>query len=244
MASQQARVLVQLRDLILKGEFAPGERLAEIPIAQKLGASRTPIRLALSALEQEGLVESSPTGGYLIRRFTSREIADAIAVRGLLEGMAARLVAERGMNRQLLLRLQSCLKEGDQVVKKRGLDYDDCAAYIEMNDRFHQLVIDGAGNAALARAIDLNNRLPFAAPSATLPMQQASSEEGSEWLRHTHRQHHSLVQAMENGEGTRAQALAEEHVQVARMNMNLALERPAASAEIIPGFKLLIDAVD
>jgi GntR family transcriptional regulator of vanillate catabolism len=49
---------------------------------------------------------------------------------------------------------------------------------------------------------------------------------------------------MENGEGTRAQALAEEHVQVARMNMSFALERPAASAEIIPGFKLLIDAVD
>ena len=94
MASQQARVLVQLRDLILKGEFAPGERLAEIPIAQKLGASRTPVRLAFSSLEQEGLVEPSPTGGYLIKRFTSQEIADAIAVRGHLEGMAARLIAE------------------------------------------------------------------------------------------------------------------------------------------------------
>ena len=243
MASQQARVLVQLRDLILKGEFAPGERLAEIPISQKLGASRTPVRLALTALEQEGLVEPSPTGGYLIRRFTAQEIADAIAVRGHLEGMAARLVAERGMGRQLLLPFQDCLQEGDRVLNKRGLDYDDCAGYIEMNDRFHQLVIEGAGNAALARAVDLNNRLPFAAPSATLPMQQASSEEGHEWLRHTHRQHHSLVQAMENRQGTRAQALAEEHVQVARMNMTYALERPAASAEI-PGFKLLIDTGD
>ncbi len=243
MASQQARVLVQLRDLILKGEFAPGERLAEIPISQKLGASRTPVRLAFTALEQEGLVEPSPTGGYLIRRFTAQEIADAIAVRGHLEGMAARLVAERGMGRRLLLRFQDCLQEGDRVLNKRGLDYDDCAGYIEMNDRFHQLVIEGAGNAALARAVDLNNRLPFAAPSATLPMQQASSEEGHEWLRHTHRQHHSLVQAMENREGTRAQALAEEHVQVARMNMTYALERPAAAAEI-PGFKLLIDTAD
>jgi GntR family transcriptional regulator of vanillate catabolism len=42
MDSQQNRVLVQLRDLILKGEFVPGERLAEIPLAEKLGASRTP----------------------------------------------------------------------------------------------------------------------------------------------------------------------------------------------------------
>jgi GntR family transcriptional regulator, vanillate catabolism transcriptional regulator len=226
MASQQARVLVKLRDLILKGEFAPGERLAEIPIAQKLGASRTPVRLAFSSLEQEGLVEPSPTGGYLIKRFTLQEIADAITVRGHLEGLAARLVAEHGLTRQLLLKLQDCLQEGDRLLGKHSLNYDDFAGYIEMNDRFHQLIVAGAGNAALARAIDLNNRLPFAAPSATMPMQQTSGEEGHEWLRHAHRQHHSLVQAMEHREGTRAQWLAEEHVQVARMNVAYALERP------------------
>lgn len=242
MGSQQIRVLVQLRDLILKGEYAPGERLAEIPIAEKLGASRTPVRLALTSLEQEGLVEPSPTGGYVIRRFTPREIADAIAVRGHLEGMAARLVAEHGVPRQLSLRLHDCLREGDRVLDKSTLDYDDYAAYIEMNDRFHQLIVDGAGNAALARAIELNNRLPFAAPSATLPM-QSSTEEGHEWLRLAHRQHHSLVYAMEHGEGTRAQALAEEHVQIARMNMDYALERPEASVKLIPAIKLVTDAV-
>src|ERR1700757_3128087 len=90
MDSQQSRVLVQLRDLILKGEFMPGERLAEIPLAEKLGASRTPVRLALAGLEHEGLIEQSPGGGYQMRRITSREIADAIRVRGLVEGFAAR----------------------------------------------------------------------------------------------------------------------------------------------------------
>lgn len=58
--SQQARALIQLRDLILKGEFAPGERLAEVTLATRLGVSRTPVRLALAALEREGLV--SPSG--------------------------------------------------------------------------------------------------------------------------------------------------------------------------------------
>lgn len=243
MASQLARVLVQLRDLILKGEFAPGERLAEIPIALKLGASRTPVRLAFSSLEQEGLVEQSPTGGYLIKRFTPGEIADAIAVRGHLEGMAARLIAEHGPTSQLLMLLENCLQEGDRVLNKHSLNYDDSASYIEMNDRFHQLIVDGAGNAALARAIDLNNRLPFASPSATMPMQQASGEEGREWLRHAHRQHRSLVQAMESREGTRAQGLAEEHVQIARMNMAYALERPEA-LKLVPVFKLVADAVN
>lgn len=242
MPSQQSRVLVQLRDLILKGEFAPGERLAEIPIAQKLGASRTPVRLAFSSLEQEGLVEPSQSGGYLIKRFTLQEIADAIAVRGHLEGMAARLVAERGLSSQLLQSLQDCLNEGDRILSRHNLDYDFSAGYIEMNDRFHKLIVEGAGNAALARAIDLNNRLPFASPSATMPMQQTSGVGGHEWLRHAHRQHHSLVQAMEHREGTRAQWLAEEHVQIARMNMTYALERPEA-LKLMPAIKLVTDAV-
>lgn len=243
MASQVARVLVQLRDLILKGEFAPGERLAEIPIAQKLGTSRTPVRLAFSSLEQEGLVEPSQTGGYLIKRFTPQEIADAIAVRGHLEGMAARLVAEHGPTRQLLQLLKDCLKDGDRILNKHILNYDVSAGYIEMNDRFHKLIINGAGNAALVRAIDLNNRLPFAAPSATMPMQQTSGEDGLVLLRQAHRQHHSLVQAIENGEGTRAQGLAVEHVQIALMNMEYALERPEA-LKLVPAFKLVTDAVN
>src|SRR6266567_4722071 len=90
MDSQQSRVLVQLRDMILKGDFAPGERLAEIPLAESLDASRTPVKLALASLEYEGLIEPSPVGGYQMRRFTSREISDAIRVRGVVEGFAAR----------------------------------------------------------------------------------------------------------------------------------------------------------
>ncbi len=94
MESQQMRVLVQLRDMILKGSFAPGERLAEIPLSEQLQASRTPVRLALTTLEQEGLVEPSPSGGYAMRRFTAKEIDDAIAVRGMLEGITRRSVLE------------------------------------------------------------------------------------------------------------------------------------------------------
>ena len=100
---------MQMRDLILRGEFGPGQRLAEQQLAQRLGASRTPVRAALVTLEQECLVQTSESGGYQVRQFTPREVADAIAVRGHLEGMAARLVAEHGVSRQLQLDLQSCL---------------------------------------------------------------------------------------------------------------------------------------
>lgn len=238
MESTQSRVLVQLRDLILKGGFAPGERLAEIPLAERLGASRTPVKLALATLEHEGLIESSPGGGYQMRRFTAREVSDAILVRGLLEGFAARTIAEHGLSRQLARELHDCLEVGDKAVDKASMDLDDYAAYVEMNNRFHELLVDGCGNTALARAIDMLNGLPFAAASAMLPM-QSSIDEGHEAMQLAHRQHHALVQAMERGQGFRAQALCEEHVEVARMNLDLAIERPEVAAQVLPGIALV-----
>jgi GntR family transcriptional regulator, vanillate catabolism transcriptional regulator len=238
MDSQQSRVLVQLRDLILKGEFEPGERLAEIPLAEKLGASRTPVRLALASLEHEGLIEPSPGGGYQMRRFTSQEIADAIRVRGVVEGFAARLLAEGGASRQLLRELHDCLAEGDQAVNKAEMGLDDYAAYVEMNDRFHQLIVGGCGNGALQRVMDMLDGQPFAAPSAMLPM-QASMSEGHQWMKLAHRTHHAMVQAIERGQGSRAQALGEEHVEIARMNLDYALERPELAAQLMPGMRWL-----
>jgi GntR family transcriptional regulator of vanillate catabolism len=242
MESQQERVLVYLRDLILKGEFAPGERLAEVALAERLQASRTPVRLALTTLEQEGLVEPSPAGGYVMRRITAAEISDAIAVRGHLEGMAARLVAEHGVPRQLSNALNECLRTGDKLLAKSELTLDDYAGYTDMNNRLHHLIVEGSGNAALIRAIEMNNRLPFAAASAMLPMQSAL-DEGRQWLLIAHQQHHSLVGAMERGEGTRAQALASEHVHIAQMNLSYALERPELCMKLAPALQLVAEAV-
>jgi GntR family transcriptional regulator of vanillate catabolism len=240
MDSQQSRVLVQLRDLILKGAFSPGERLAEIPLADRLGASRTPVRLALSSLQHEGLIEASPSGGYQMRRFTPQEVADAIRVRGVVEGFAARLLAEQGPTRQLLRDLKLCLDDGDKAVNKAEMSLDDYAAYVDMNDRFHRLIMDGAGNTALRRVMDMLDAQPFASPSAMLPM-QSSMEEGHQWMKQAHRTHHSLVQAIERGQGARAQALGEEHVEIARMNLDYALERPELAAELMPGLRLVAD---
>ena len=107
-----------------------------------------------------------------------------------------------------------------------------------MNNRFHQLVVEGCGNAALARAIEINNRLPFAPASAMLPM-QSSLEEGHRWMLFAHLQHRSLVLAMEQGQGARAQAIAQEHVQVAKLNLDYALERPETAARLMPAIKLV-----
>ena len=235
----QETVLMQLRDLILRGEFEPGQRLAEQQLAERLGASRTPVRAALVTLEQEGLVEANETGKYLVRRFTPREVADAISVRGHLEGMAARLVAEHGVSRQLQLDLQACLDEGDRLLAADPLTYESYAAYAVMNDRFHALVLEASGNRALQRAVALNDKLPFAPASAMLPM-QSTLQQDREWMQYAHRQHHMLFDAMKRGEGARAQALAVEHTEVAQMNMRLALERRAETERLIPAMRLVV----
>ncbi|WP_326535383.1 hypothetical protein [Pseudorhodoferax sp.] len=67
-----------------------------------------------------------------------------------------------------------------------------------------------------------------------LPMQ-----EGQQWMQQAHSTHHAMVQAIENGQGYRAQALGEEHVEIVRMNLDYALERPQLAAELIPGMKLV-----
>jgi len=241
MESQQSRVLIQLRDAILKGEFAPGERLAEIPLADKLQASRTPVRLALATLENEGLIDAMPSGGYQMRGFTGQEVGDAIRVRGVMEGYAAQLLAEHGLSRGLRRAFEQCLDDGDKAVYKPTMEIDDYAAYVEMNNRFHTLLLEGSGNVVLQRTMELLCRQPFAAASAMLPM-QSSMEEGQQWMQQAHRQHHTIVQALEKGQGTRVQALCREHVEIALMNLDYALERPELAMKIMPGLRLVSEA--
>lgn len=237
--SLQETVLMQLRDLILRGEFEPGQRLAEQQLAERLGASRTPVRAALATLEQECLVQANDTGGYLVRQFTPGEVADAIAVRGHLEGMAARLVAEHGIPRRLQMDLQACLDDGDRLLAANPLTMESYAGYAVMNDRFHALILEASGNSALQRAVALNDRLPFAPASAMLPM-QGTVQLDRDWMLFAHKQHHMLVDALKNGEGARAQALAVEHTEVAKMNMRLALERRPETERMMPAMRLVV----
>lgn len=234
----QETVVLQLRDGILRGDYEPGQRLAEQQLAHRLGASRTPVRAALLTLEQEGLVQAHPAGGYSVRRFTAREVADAIAVRGHLEGMAARLVAEHGVSRQLARDLEDCLADGDAALANDSLTLQDYARYTAMNDRFHGLILEACGNRALQRAVALNDKLPFASASAMLPMQGCVAVD-RDWMRYAHRQHHLLVEAMRRGEGARAQALATEHTEVAQTNLRLALERRSEAELVMPAIRLV-----
>jgi len=102
MSNQQTRTTARLREMVLNGAFAPGERITESALATALGVSRTPVRVALSVLEREGLVSSEPNRGFRVEAYSIGDISDAIDVRGTLEGMAARLVAEGGLDEEII----------------------------------------------------------------------------------------------------------------------------------------------
>jgi len=93
VASHTARALFRLRESLLRGEFAPGERMSELPLVARLGVSRTPIRLALERLAHIGLLDLNASGGFTVRGYTPAEALDAIEIRGVIEGTAARLAS-------------------------------------------------------------------------------------------------------------------------------------------------------
>jgi GntR family transcriptional regulator, vanillate catabolism transcriptional regulator len=219
--TQLAQAVLRLREMILRGKLSPGERVAEAPLADKLGMSRTPVRQALPLLAQEGLLIEHETRGYVVRSFTAADITDAIDVRGALEGLAVRRIAEQGTTKAFIRQMRACLEDGDAIFRKRRVDEDDEALYADMNSRFHRLILQEANSPILQAALDRNNRIPFAGPQA-LAFDKSNLEQMYDMLNYAHRQHHTIVDAMERGQGGRAEALVREHATVVKESINIA----------------------
>ena len=220
MVNQQTRVTVQLREMILNGKFKPGERITETSLAKALGASRTPVRYALSILEQEGLVSGVPNRGYRVERFSMRDISNAIDLRGMLEGMAARIIAEHGIDAEDAQELQQCLEEGDRILARDVLDETDIVDYSNMNARFHEILLEAANNRPLTNALHLNDKVPFAGASA-LALSVNNPGVVKRILQQGHAQHHVILEAIANGEGMRVEALLREHALVTKKSLDM-----------------------
>lgn len=229
MAGKNSRVIVRIREMILHGSLPPGERVREVELAAKLGVSRTPVREALPTLAQEGLLIQMETAGFIVRAFTPQEIMDAIDVRGVLEGLAARMVAEQGPPRRLIHALHECLREGDEIFEKGHLVPSDECRYGNMNTQFHALIVEGAGSKVVAEAIERNGRIPFASAHA-IAFDRVDLSRMYDSLWYHHRQHHAIVQALENGEGARVAALMFEHSSGAKESINMTRTSPRSGA--------------
>jgi GntR family transcriptional regulator of vanillate catabolism len=233
--SQITRALLRLRELILTGEFEAGERLSELPLVERIGVSRTPLRLALAQLEHEGLLRGLPGGGYVVREFTQADMSDAIELRGVLEGTAARFAAERGVSAREIRSMRGTNERIERLLTRT--DYESFVMYMNLNDEFHAKLLALARSPMLERALEGITSLPFAGPSAFV-LTEALLPESRTILVIGHSHHAALIEAIERRQGSRAEMVAREHARIALRNLETVTrhrELPAA----FPGASLI-----
>jgi GntR family transcriptional regulator of vanillate catabolism len=234
--SQTTRALLSLRELILSGELKAGDRLSELALVERIGVSRTPVRAALMRLSEEGLVDGIPSGGFAVRAFSEADVFDAIEIRGTLEGLAARFAAERGVAAGRLSAVRDCLVELDELVNRPRISAEVFDAYVTLNARFHALLTDLADSPALARHIERAVAAPFASPNSFV-LAQSLTPAARTVLIVAQEQHRAVIEAIEQREGARAEALMREHAKVAARNL-----RSVGSLEaqrLVPGGSLI-----
>lgn len=236
-APQTVRAQLALRELILSGELKPGARIAELWLVERLGVSRTPVRHALVRLAEEGLLDALPNGGYAVKDFSESDIADAIELRGTLEGLAARFAAERGAAPGLVTEARECLDRIDAALAQPALDDEAFALYVQQNARFHDLLAAMAGSALVARQLEKAKALPFASPNGFV-MAQSVGPDARDVLVVAQAQHRTVIEAIVQREGARAEALMREHARIARRNLQQAL-RNQQTLQLVPGAGLI-----
>ena len=236
-SSQTVKALLSLRELILSGELSPGERISELSVVERLGVSRTPIRMALVRLEEEGLLELIPSGGFSVKAFSERDIDDAIEVRGTLEGLAARLCAERGLTNAARGDFHDCLAAIDELVATPRVTVEQFSRYVDLNARFHALLIEFANSPVLARQLKRALNLPFASHNAFVRV-QAELPEAHMVMSTAQDQHRGAIRAIEGKDGQRAEAIMREHARLAIRNLELALQNQRMRG-LVPGSALI-----
>jgi len=195
-----------LRDWILHGRFKPGERIEEVPIAELMKASRTPVRTALAALANEGLIDHQPKRGYSVRAFEIDTILAAYEVRSVLEGLACRRAAQRGLTDAQAEFLKHCLEEGDRILSKGVLLPEDHAPYQKTNVDLHTTLLEASGNPWVERFAEQAQNIPYASDRIVL------WDVGHAVILRSHGDHHRIAEAVLARDSARAEQLMREHV--------------------------------
>ena len=223
MVTRVETVTLALRKMILSNEFEPGARIPETAVAKRLGVSRTPVRLALGVLESEGLVVGEPNRGFVVRSFTVHEILAGYDVRGVLEGLACRLIAEAGLKRSTETVLDDCLREGRALLSVGHFDEFSAKQWSEMNDCFHDALMEAADSPPLSAAYAQNSRLPLVGAGA-IAFSSGEMDRAFRYMQAAHDEHERVVAALRRGEAVRSESLMREHAFQSRDNLREFLE--------------------
>lgn len=196
------RVFEALRKAVMSMEIysvKEAPKLDERKLAQMLGVSRTPVREALSRLEQEGLVKNIPRRGTFVVRKTKREIVEIIQVWAALESMAARLATIHATDKEL----QSFQKRCEGYQSDRHLEGAKIDEYSENNIKFHQDIISLSRNEFLISTA----RLSFAHMRSI----RASTIKDSDRTVQSVIDHMRIIEALVNRETAKVEKLVRDH---------------------------------
>ena len=199
------RAYQQLRQDIMSGVYSPNERLVEAPLTQVLGVSRNTLRTVLARLEQEQLVVLEPNRGGRVRAFSLDEARDMFRVREVVEGLVARLAAERATDEQLA-DLQKTVSETGQAVAA-----DDVLRSTRTNRSFHEQLVAAAGSPQAAVTLDALH-FPLVKFQFQVSLVPGRKQENLQ-------EHRRLLAAVEARDAELAERLAREHIQQIRFTL-------------------------
>lgn len=206
----QGRVIYnRLLDEIRVGDLLPGTRLREVEIADRLGASRTPVREAIRLLESDGLVAHVPRLGATIRTLDYPEIMELYEMRSVIEGTTARLAARAASP----VEIDALVALNDEF----GEAPDERTA-AALNRQFHEMLLNAARNRFLVRAVDSLQKSMLILGPTTL-MEPARVADAC-------REHRAILEALNARDGHKAEAEMRAHIEAAQHVRLKSLRQP------------------
>ena len=198
-----------IRDMITDNRFDEQERITESDLSRKLGASRTPVRMALKLLHAEGLLTKLDGRGYRARQFSEEALLQATEVRGVLEGLAAQRLARTGLSSLNRERLDRSGEATAAIITRGIVDKEAIEAFAVANLIFHRTIMQGSDNPFIEDCLRRLKVMPDSGVGEVLGGDRVT------WSLNriivSHSQHLIIKKAIEAGDGARAFNMMREH---------------------------------
>jgi len=216
MESIDTELAARIRKDIIFGQFGETQRLSEALLCDTYEVSRTPVRMALRLLEREGLIRRAGGRGYYVNNPTVQDILQAVQVRGNLEAMAARLMAQSTGRHNLVHDLEKAIDAIDEWIKVGQVDDSSLRQLQQFNALFHKTILEGCGNDFIGFTCNQISHLPMLeVGSMVFDKQVLSSSEGIDRsmfrLKLGNSQHKVIFESIQRGDAVRAEGMMREH---------------------------------
>lgn len=203
--SLRGKVFSQLENDILNGKYQPGDSLIETRLSEELGVSRTPIREALRQLELEGLVQSIPNKGAIVKGISAQDIEDIYTIRRMIEGLAARWATEK-ITPQVLQELKDTIELEEFYTSKNDTEH-----LLQLDSKFHDILFKASKSKPLIHTLSTFHHYVQRARNVSFTSPVRASEVLEE--------HKAIFRAIAEGDAEKAEKLTTDHVRNASTNL-------------------------